>query len=159
MSFFDLLGNAATGGVLGLLGNALSFGMNYLKARQDHANQIELIKLQSEAKTAEAASAIAVAREQGAAAAFTASINAEAGLSGESRWVRNWRGINRPLLTNAGLLASIVFGAFGIENDMTVAVNAYTGMMVSWWFGQRAIDRSSISWGTKSISGSVASKS
>ena len=153
----SIAGSVASGGLLGLLGPVVTGGFGLLKGWVEHKQQVALIKLQSEAKTAEAASAIAVAREQGAAAAFTASIQAEGGISGESRWVKNLRGITRPGLTWLGLLASIVCGICGVQNELTLALNGYTGMMIAWWFGQRAIDKATIVWGAGSIKGGVAS--
>ena len=157
MDWTSILGNVASGGVLGLVGNALSFGLNYFKARQEFAQQTTLIKLQSDARMAESASAIAVAREQGAAAAFASSIQAEGGISGEHRWARTFRAITRPGLTWSALLATITCAVFSIDNSMTAGLDAYTGMMVAWWFGQRAIDRSTITWGTAATKGQVAS--
>jgi hypothetical protein len=152
----SILGAAGGGGLLGILGNAASLGIGMLKGHLEHKRTVELIKLQADAKTAEAASAIAIAHEQGAAAAFTASIQAEGNITGESRWVKNWRGSTRPGLTSFGLLASVIFGLFGIENGLTLAINAYTGMMIAWWFGQRANDKLSLSFGSKLSTGTVS---
>lgn len=158
MDWTSIAGNVASGGVLGLLGPLLTGGLSLFKGHLEHKRGMELLKLQSEAKTAEAASAIAVAREAGAAAAFTASITAEGAINGEHRWVKDLRGMTRPGLTWAGLLASIACGSFGVQNELTMAVNAYTGMMIAWWFGQRAIDKVAIYWGAGKIEGKVVSK-
>jgi hypothetical protein len=157
MNWTDIIGNVASGGLLGLVGNVASFGMNWFKSKQEFEHQTKMLQLQSEAKTAEAASAIAVAREQGAAAAFTASIQAEGLISGEHKWAKTFRAITRPGLTWAGLVSSIICGLFSIENDLVMATNIYTGMMISWWFGQRQIEKSSIRWGSGITKGSVSS--
>lgn len=146
MSLGDILGNAASGGLLGLLGPFLTEGIGVVRGHFEHKRALEMLRLQTEAKNAEAAGAIAQAREAGAAAAFTASITADAATQGESRWVKDLRGATRPALTWTSLVASILCGALGIENQLTLALNAYTGMTIAWWFGQRAIDRSGIAW-------------
>jgi hypothetical protein len=153
------LGSMATGGVVGLFGPIVTGGFGLLKGWVEHKQQVSLIKLTAEANTAQAASAIAVAREQGAAAAFTASIQSESASSGEHSWVKDFRGCTRPGLTWLSLIASIICGISGIENDLTLAINQHAGMMMSWWFGQRAIDKASISWGAGSIKGMVAGNS
>lgn len=157
LDWSSLIGSVAGGGLLGLAGNALSLGLNIWKAKVEHKQAVELLKLQSEAKTAEAASAIAVAREQAAGAAFTSSIQAEGALGGEHRWAKTFRAITRPGLTWTGLLIAAVCALFSIDNPATQLLDAYTGMMLAWWFGQRAIDRSTITWGSKIATGKVAS--
>lgn len=152
------LGGAASGGIVGLAAPLLTASFNLFKGHLEHKRSMELIKLQSEAKNAEAASAIAVAREQGAAAAFTSAIQAEGGLAGESQWVRDIRGANRPVLTWAGLIISAICAACGIVNELTIALNAYTGMMIGFWFGQRALDKSTLTWSSGKIAGQVTSK-
>lgn len=156
LDWSSLIGSVAGGGLLGLAGNALSLGLNIWKAKVEHRQQVELLTLQSEAKTAEAASAIAVAREQGAAAAFTASIQADGTISGEHRWAKTFRAVTRPGLTWTGLLVAAICALAGIDNPATQLLDAYTGMMLAWWFGQRAIDRSTLTWGSKIATGRVA---
>lgn len=158
MDWTNILGSVASGGVLGLLGNAISFGLNYFKAKQEHQQRMDLLKLEAEVQSAKVAGDIAVAREQGAANAFTASIQAEGAIKGEHRWAITFRAITRPGLTWLGLLASILFGSFACTNDFAQSVDVYTGMMISWWFGQRAIDKSTIVFGNKTANASVQNK-
>jgi hypothetical protein len=154
----SLIGNVATGGLLGLLGNALSFGMNYFKAKQEHGFRMAEMQRQADIQNAKTAGDIAVAREKGAADAFTASIQSDGRVKGASTWVVNLRESTRPVLTHGGLLASIIFGLFSIENALSVTVNCYTGMMIAWWFGQRAMDRSQLSWGNSTTNATISSK-
>lgn len=160
MNLGDIIGNVASGGLLGLLGNACSFGMQYLKDRQTHGFRMAELEAQAKADAARTAGEIAVASEKGAADAFTASIAAEAAIRGESRWVTNGRACVRPVLTLVLLLLTALqwftttdadLRAYIATNVVVVAVAA-----VTWWFGQRQLDRATIQWGAGTINGSVS---
>lgn len=162
MDWTNILGNVASGGLLGMLGNAVSFGLNYLKDKQAHGFKIEEMKLQAQVDAARTAGEVAVAREKGAADAFTASQVAESSLRGEAQWVTNGRACVRPLLTLLLILLTAVqwFATDDAElrsyistNIVVVAVAA-----VTWWFGQRQLDRSSVSWGNSTAGARVSGK-
>lgn len=156
--FLTSLTGAAGGGVLGLIAPFLNAGLGMLKGHFEHKRQIELVRLQTDAKTAEAAGAIALAREQGANAAFTSAIQAEGAITGESQWVRDVRGAIRPVLTGTGLLITSGTGIAGIVNPLTIGIATITGTMVGFWFGQRALDKSMLVWAGGKFTGSVTSK-
>jgi hypothetical protein len=167
MNWTDILGNVASGGVLGLLGNAVSFGLSYFKAKQEHQQAMDraesdrkTLQLQGELAAAQTAGEMAVAREKGSADAFTASQSAEASLTGETfRWVNAARALNRPALTwlCIGLTGLVYFHTTEPDVRSYIATNVVvmTVAVVTWWFGQRQLDRSSISFGNRAASGSV----
>lgn len=159
MNWTELLGNVASGGLLGLLGSTVGEVTAYFRRKQEHAQKIESLKLEGELRAAQTAGDLAIAREKGAADAFTASQQAERDLKGEHRWVTSFRAFTRPGLTWTALLAAIIYGFFPPESEVGIAIvrtlNVYAGMMVAWWFGQRQMDRTTTSWGSGSINGRV----
>lgn len=162
MDWTSILGNVASGGLLGLLGTAFGEVAGFYRRKQEHTQFIEKTRLEGELNAARTSGEIAVARERGAAEAFTESQRAESALRGEHRWVTSFRAFTRPGLTWFALLITFYFGIFppvtepGITLAMTVGT--YTGMMIAWWFGQRAIDKSGITFGNKTANGNVISK-
>lgn len=170
MDWTDILGNVASGGVLGLLGNAVTFGLSYFKNKQEHSQKIEwaqeerkTLELQGQLAAAQTAGDMAVAREKGSADAFTASQQAEAALVGETyKWVNAVRALNRPALTwlCVFLTALVYFHTADRDVQSYIATNivVMTVAVVTWWFGQRQLDRSSVSFGNRTASGSVYSQ-
>lgn len=168
-----ILGNCASGGVLGLIGSLATGFLTLAQKKQEHAFRIEEMKeeretmrLQVELKQVETAGNIAVEREKGAAEAFTASVSAEGRIKGEWKWVTSLRAFTRPGLTwyFTGLATLIVTYVKLTENStelqqyaalMVVNMDA---MMISWWFGQRQIDKMSIEWGNKAAGAKVSGK-
>ena len=162
MDWTSILGNVASGGVLGLLGSAFGEVAGYFRRKQEHSQLIERTRLEGELNAARVSGDIAVAREQGAADAFTESQRAEAGLRGEHRWVTSFRAFTRPGLTWVALLFTFWFGVFppvsepGITLAMTVGT--YAGMMIAWWFGQRAVDKTTVRFGNAAAHATISSK-
>ena len=162
MDWTSILGNVASGGVLGLVGTAFGEVAGYFRRKQEHVQFIERTRLEGELNAARVSGEMAVARERGAAEAFTESQRAEAGLHGEHRWVTSFRAFTRPGLTWMGLVITFWFGVRppvaepGITLAMTVGT--YTGMMIAWWFGQRALDKTSVRFGNAAASASVQSR-
>jgi hypothetical protein len=172
MDIAGILGNVVSGGVFGLLGTGLSALVSYFQAKQQHefrlaetAQQMELMKLQAQTAAAQTAGEVAVTREAGAATAFTASIQAEQSVSATYPWVNAVRALVRPALTLLALLLTATFyffppvmptelQQFVVQNVGTMAFAAFT-----WWFGQRAIDKSALSWGNTVANASVQSSS
>ena len=167
MDITTILGNVASGGLLGLLGTAVNFGLSYFKARQENRQKLEwakeereTMKLQGDLQAARTAGDVAVARESGAAAAFTASIEAEGKLPRSFAWVDAVRGLTRPFLTVFLLILTWIIyysaddttKAYIAQNIVVTAVAA-----VTWWFGQRQLDRSTTSWGNRTAGASVSS--
>ncbi len=162
MSIGEAFANFLSGGALGLLGNAINEVLGFFKRKQEHSQWLERAKLQGELDAHKTAGELAVAREKGAGEAFTASQNAESSLKGEAKWVTSFRAFTRPGLTWAGLLASIYFGIFPpfseAAQEIVQMVQLYTGMMIAWWFGQRAMDRTQTTWSSGQFKGSVSGK-
>lgn len=162
MSWTDILGNVASGGLLGIVGNLASFGMDFFRRKQEHGQRIELLKLEADVRHAAVAGGIAVARERGAAEAFAASQQAEGGLRGEHKWATTLRAATRPGLTWMTGAASVFLAFFPPTSEagqlFALSVNAHFGMMAAWWFGQRSIDKSTTAWGAGTIRASVSSK-
>jgi len=168
MDWGSILGNVASGGVLGLLGTVVSESIGFFRRKQEFTQRLalaqderETLKLKADVTAAEMAGLLAKAREEGASNAFIASQRAEAAIKGEAKWVSTLRGFTRPGITWYGLVLTTAFVIFPpsstIGQELAVTVNIYTGMMISWWFGQRAIDKGAISWGNRTAGASVNS--
>lgn len=161
MNWTDILGNVASGGLLGLLGTAVNFGLGYFQKKQEHAQYIERAKLEGELNAAKTAGEVAVARESGAAAAFTASVNTEASIGKTYQWVNAVRALTRPGLTL--LLLCLTWVLYYSADEFTQSYIAQNIVItavasVTWWFGQRQLDRSTTTWGNKTAGASVSSK-
>ncbi len=174
MNLQDIILNASTGGVLGLLGGLATGVLNFFQTKQANAHQLLMKKEEREMATlignirqAEFAADFAKLREQGAADAFTES--QRAGNRGRSHWlVDALRDSTRPLLTwfftflTTWLIVATGMGWLVMENvtdpllqySAVACVNT-TMMMHAWWFGQRQIDKVSISWGNRTVGASV----
>jgi hypothetical protein len=130
--FTELLFNAGSGGLFGMVGSLLTTWMRLKEKRVDNEFQLQMMDKQF-------ASAEAVA----AWSAFTASQNASASDMTEkvAPWAANVRAVTRPALT-----AFLVIGAFCavlIIDDPLIQANALqsfqmlAGTSVAWWFGSR----------------------
>ncbi len=162
MNWTDILGNVASGGVLGLLGTAVNFGLGYFQRKQEHAQRIETLRLEGELNAAKTAGDVALAREKGAADAFTASLKSEAALPRSYAWVAAVRELTRPGLTFLLVALSFIFFFYKGELNDTQAYIAQNIVVtavaaVTWWFGQRQLDRSTTAWGNKTAGASVSS--
>jgi hypothetical protein len=161
MNWTDILGNVASGGLLGLLGTGVNFALSYFQRRQEHAQRVEMLRLEADVHAAKTAGDVAVAREQGAAGAFVASQQAEAQIGRSYLWVEAVRALTRPGLTLLLVILATILRysadtatrAYIDQNIIVTAVAA-----VTWWFGQRQLDRSTTSWGNKTAGASVGTK-
>lgn len=172
MSLLELAANPIFSGLTGGLFSVATGVLNFFQKRQDNAHALalrdkdrELLALQANVDQAKLAGLMALSREQGAASAFTASIEAEAKLTPTGRWTSMLRESVRPILVytyqiaffimlGAALLAWFQQWAGEAElvpliQYMVVSVINTATMTVSWYFGQRQIDRVSVSWGNK----------
>lgn len=172
MNFSEIVTNAATGGVLGLVGTALGEIAGFVRRRQEHSQRVELAKeeratllVKADVTAAELAGALAKVREEGASAAFTAAQQAEATATGGHVWAQTLRTITRPGLTWISYLSTmattLALLIWPTTNEAVLALvasmQAYTGMAFSFWFGQRGIEKSYIVWGSRSTAGQVQS--
>lgn len=168
MNFTEILGNVASGGLLGLVGTAVNFGLSYFQKKQEHKQRLEwaieeraTLQLKGQLTAAQTAGEVAVAREKGAADAFTASVNSDSKLGRSYKWVSAVRELTRPGLTFLLVLLAAVLRYSADEAtrayiDQNIIVTAVAA--VTWWFGQRQIDRSSTSWGNSQAGASVYTK-
>jgi hypothetical protein len=170
MNWTDILGNVASGGLLGLLGTGVNFVLGYFKQKQEHAQRLEwardnreTLALEGQLVAARTAGDLAVAREKGASDAFTASQRADAAYgSGKSyKWVSAVRELTRPGLTVLLVVLTAIMRysadpATRAYIDQNIVVTAVAA--VTWWFGQRQLDRSSMSWGNQAAGASITSK-
>jgi hypothetical protein len=162
MEWTTILGNVASGGLLGMLGTGLNFAFGYFQRKQEHAQRIEGLRLEGELNAARTAGEVAVARERGAADAFTASHQSEGRIGSSYPWVDAVRGLTRPCLTVLLILLAVILRysadeatrAYIDQNIIVAAVAA-----VTWWFGQRQLDRSHLAWGNAAAGASVSSNS
>lgn len=144
--------------------------LQFFQKRQDNTHALamadkerERLALVSNIDQARLAGVLAQTREAGAAAAFTASIESEGKLRGEHRLITTLRASVRPVLVYGyqvaffiSLAAAILawFRQWAPEAElvpliqyMIVSVINTATMTVSWYFGQRQIDRTTLSWG------------
>lgn len=161
MDWTNILGNVASGGLLGLLGTGVNFALGYFQRKQEHAQKVEMLRLEADVTAARTAGEVAVAREQGAAGAFTASQQAEASIGRSYRWVEAVRALTRPGLTLLLVILATILRYSADEAtrayiDQNIIVTAVAA--VTWWFGQRQLDRSTLSWGNKTAGASVSTK-
>ncbi len=160
MTFTDILGNVASGGLLGLLGTGVNFALGYFQRKQEHSQRLEWAKIEGELNAAKTAGDVAVARESGAAQAFTASVESEGKLPASFRWVDAVRALTRPGLTLLLIVLTwVLYYSSDADTQAYIAQNIVITAVasVTWWFGQRQLDRSTTSWGNKTAGASVTS--
>lgn len=137
--------DAAAGGVFGILGTALGRVAGFFERRQTFKqeqarwlHELELHKLQMQAKAQETEMELALAAQEGSWRGLQASIDAEAKLGAASLWVINVLRLVRPSLT---LLLWVITGwIFAVTQNGAIveaAVFAATAATL-WWFGDRA---------------------
>ena len=175
MNLGDILVGASGGGLLGVLGGVATGVLNFFQKKQDNAFAIEMKKQERETekllgdlRQAQTAGDIAKLREQGAGDAFTESQRSGNRESNSYRLVNAVRDGTRPALTwyFTGLTTYIVVASsMGwlvletltdplLQYAIVTVVNT-TSMMIAWWFGQRQIDKVTLSWGNKSAGAKV----
>ena len=149
-----------TGGATGLLGTALSFVTNYFQAKQKHAQEVELRKLDAEVAKIESAGYKEVAQIEAESAEAKSAWKAleESYREAARRWSRPddgflmmfvdfCRGMTRPMLTWAfvAITAAVYFtvGAQDakIHGQIIDTVLYLTTTTVLWWFGARQISK------------------
>lgn len=159
--FETLLQTVLLGGGTGLIGTLFSFGTDWLKARQRHAQEVDMRRIDLEIADREAAGAAQVARieaegdvAEAEAEALTASFRQEmtrfarAGEGGAMLFVDVVRGLLRPSLT-VGFVVLTGFIYFTLTPEdahlktriiETVLYLATTCTV--WWFGGRQVAKS-----------------
>ena len=157
----DFLGSILTGGATGLIGTLFSGVFGFFKARGDRKHEIAMRKIDLEEFKLEAESAErlqSLKLEGQVARADSEALQASYRLA-QSRWTSNvslsslqvWllllidvvRGLMRPVLTCA-----FVYGSFYIlqeeyiePHDVVSTILYLTVASVTWWFGNRTIEK------------------
>lgn len=156
---FEGIAALLSGGATGLLGTALSFGVEYFQRRQRHQQEVEMRRIDLEIAEREAAGAAAVAaieaeseesaREWKALEASheTAAVRWSDGDSPALVWVDVVRGLTRPALTWLFLaLVAVIYFTLGadeaeIRASIVDTVLYLSSTCVLWWFGARQVGR------------------
>ena len=174
MSMLDIAANPIFSSAFGIVGSLANGVLTYFQRKQDHQFAIEegrlkleQMTLQGQLDAAKLAGILAAEREKGAADAFTASQQSELKLHRGARWSATLREATRPALTwfyqlfVAVLALCILFGwaVEQVENPILQfiiisGVNT-ASMTVAWWFGQRQIEKVSLTWGNRTAGASV----
>lgn len=142
MDLTTLLAGPA-GGLLGIVGNVANTILAMKQEKQNHEFELARIPLQLNADIELAKAKVAVAAEESAGAAFTASQTAARLTGGESQWVQNVTAMIRPSVVFL-LMCGVVALYFGrqLDTDMQsfLIENVVTdfSMAISWYFGARA---------------------
>lgn len=167
MNWAEIVGNVASGGLLGMLSNVVTFGMSWFQRKQAHdfamaEGELEMktTRLQAEADAARTAGEVAVARERGAADAFTASQQAEQSIGATYLWVNAVRALTRPGLTVLLLVLTAIIYAYsetGTREFIAQNIVVTSTAAVIWWFGSRQLDKSSMSWGNATAGARIES--
>lgn len=176
----DLVGSVVSsatpwGQILGLVGGVGTGILNYFQTKRQNAHDLamkqedmKILIAQGNVDHAKIAAEIAKRREAGAAEAFTASITADGKLPSGWKWVAGLRAVTRPGLTWFFVLAfyalaSCIVRGIGmqyLEHPLGVFVFTSTAnlmdLCVTWWFGQRQIDRMTVEWGNKMVNAKVS---
>ena len=158
----ELLGLSAaaiSGGAFGVAGTALGRVIGFFERRETHAqerarwdHEVRLHELQIKAGAAETERELAVLAASGSYEGLSASLAADAKLSGGYRWVDAVRALVRPVLTPflwlvylVVLLAVLSGGrnggsaeAAGLVGDFVANVAFAATAATLWWFGDRA---------------------
>jgi len=149
----SLLGTGASalsGGLFGLLGNVATKVIGIFEAKQaftektaEWAHEIDLQKLQMQAKTAETEQEIQIASSQGSWSGLDDSLKAEANVGASYPWVNAVRALVRPALTTGlcGFLCAAFFAMAPGDIDRAYVAGSLVFAAVTsivWWFGDRA---------------------
>ena len=145
--------SAMSGGLFGLIGNVATKVVGYFEAEQqfkqkqaEWAHEIDLLKLQMNAKQQETESEIALAGASGSWSGLSASLQAETAIGATYPWVNAVRALVRPALT-FGLAAFLCAAFFALapgDIDRAYVANSLVFAAVTaivWWFGDRAPKR------------------
>jgi hypothetical protein len=178
MSLLDIAASPIASATLGGIGALANGILGFFQKKED--NKFQLLRMDKEKDLAvvmanieetKQAGMLAAMREKGAGDAFTASVEADGKLRGEHRWATTLRAITRPGLTwlyqviflvLAGLAMVAWFNKWVETADVVpvvqylvvAAINSAT-MTLSWWFGQRQMDKLSNTWGNRVSGASV----
>ena len=144
-----IIGNVASGGILGLVGSIGTGIVSIYQAKNQYAHdekmaalEMQRIGAQSDADAKKSADQLKLELEQGADKSFQASQLAASSINNLSPTVAGILALWRPILT-AGLTAFSVWQWFSPQSDAgtkafitQVSVQSWS-MAIAWWFGSR----------------------
>ena len=177
MSLLDVAANPLFSSAFGIGGSLANGVLGYFNRKQEHAFAIAEGKLRLEQTTlqgnidqAKLAGMLVAERERNAGEAFTASQVSQANAHRGSKWSATLSESTRPLLTwfyQIFLLfvaVSIMMGwAVEAVQDPIMQFLIISGintatMTVSWWFGQRQLEKVAVQWGNRKVGAAIATK-
>lgn len=163
------------GQVLGLVGGIGTGVLNYFQSKRQNAHDLAMKKeemalliAKGNVDQAVIAAELAKQREEGASLAYTASIEADSKLPRSYAWIAAFRAFTRPGLTwffaiIFYCLAACVIRGVGTEylqHPLGIFIFTSTAnlmdLCVTWWFGQRQIDKMTVEWGNKMVNAKVS---
>lgn len=145
--------SALSGGLFGLVGNAVTKVAGYFEAEQafkqkqaEWSHETDLLKLQMQAKAAETENEMQLAAASGSWTGLASSVSAETSIGATYPWVNAVRALVRPALTFglAAFLASAFFVMTPGDIDRAYVADSLVFAAVTaivWWFGDRAPKR------------------
>ncbi len=153
MSITDFISNAASGGILGLLGSGITGVISLFQAKGQYAHEqamgeLELrrIAAQSDAQSKLSADQLRVTIEQGADASFKASQVAASAVNNLPPMLAGLLALWRPILTAGLILYSLYVYPTATAEMRQYIVESYVtagSAAVLWWFGSRQLLRMS----------------
>ncbi len=152
MSILDLVTNAASGGIVGVLGSGISKAFNIVDAYQTermeklkNAQELALFELQMKLKTAEDAITAEVTKDTNSVELMKASYDSATALdtaNGSARITDVLR-LVRPTITFMMIIATGVIWATSkdsmIDKQIVDTVLFCTSSCILWWYGSRDI--------------------
>ena len=181
MNFLDLAASPLLSGLLGGVGALATSVLGFFQKRED--NKFALARMDKEQALAvtmadieetKQAGILAALREKGAGESFTGAIAAEGSIRGEHKWATTVRSLTRPGLTWLYQTMFLIiaaatfiawFNGWAPDTDLAplvqyvvIAIVNSSTMTLSFWFGQRGMDKMTTSWGNKTTGASVSSK-
>jgi hypothetical protein len=151
MDFLNLIGNAASGGLLGLLGSVSTGIVSLFQAKNQYAHdeamgklELDRIAAQSDAQAKLSAEQLKVTMEQGANSAFVASQVSGAAINNVPPIIAGILALWRPFLTAGLIVYSLyLYPSADAETQKFIADSYVTAgsAAVLWWFGSRQLQR------------------
>jgi hypothetical protein len=145
---FDLTSilTGGAGGLLGIIGNISNTWLSIKQQDQQNKFTLAMLPLQLNADIERSKSQVALAVEDGAGKAFTASQQADKLSGRESPWAANVKAMIRPsilVILFCGTVAIVTSGNATVSMLDYVTQNVVTdlSMAISWYFGARASDK------------------
>ena len=131
------------GGLIGILGNIGNTWLAMKQQKQQNDFQLAMLPLQLNADIERTKAQVALAVEDGAGKAFTASQEADKLTGHESTWAANVKAMVRPsilVILMCGTVAIVLSGNADSTMIEYITQNVVTdlSMAISWYFGARA---------------------